>query len=280
MNTNKTIQQIITSRSSCRTYDPKPIPIEKMAQMMEWIDLANSEVKSKIRFTLLSTRSDGKEILVKLGSYGVISGAHTFLVAIIHETEGNPLELGMLFEKVVLKATELGLGTCWLGGTFNKGDFEKNFQLNPKEYIPIVSPLGIAKDKRSLLDTAMRFGAGSNNRKSWSELFFEADDQHPLTQDQAGAYSVPLEMVRIGPSASNKQPWRILKLDNVFHFYLARNSGYGEMMAYDLQLNDLGIAKCHFELCANELGLKGNWINHDPQKLIPGWEYKESWQII
>jgi len=276
----KDILKIIPSRISCRTYDPKPIAKDLLDQMTIFLDELNNETHSKIRFVLISTQEAGNDNGIKLGSYGVLSGTHTYMVAIIHDTEGNAFELGDLFEKAILKATELNLGTCWLGGTFKREDFEKNITLYDHEYIPIVSPLGYAKDKRSLIETAMRFGAGSNHRKPWDSLFFYEDDKHPLTKEAAGEYERILEMVRIGPSASNKQPWRIIKHENYFHFYCARNPGYGEMMKYDLQLNDLGIAKCHFELSALDLGLKGTWKLCDPYPHMGTWEYVTSWEII
>ncbi|MEI7667620.1 MAG: nitroreductase family protein [Erysipelotrichaceae bacterium] len=279
MNTTKPIQQLISSRISCRSYDPSLIASDLIDQMKSFISILNEEANSKIRFSLMSTQQSGNEAKVKLGSYGVISGAHTYIVAITHETEGDALELGYLFEKAILKATDLGLGTCWEGGTFNKTDFEKNIKLNEKEYIPIVSPLGYAKEKRTLLDSAMRFGAGSNNRKPIKDLFFENNTNNPLSMDQAGEYAIALDMVRIGPSASNKQPWRVIKQANTYHFFLARNSGYGEMIKYDLQLNDIGIAMCHFELTVESLGLVGSWIKLEPQPKSTGWEYVSSWVI-
>jgi len=279
MKTNKPIQQVISSRISCRSYDPSPIDADLIDQMQSFIDQMNAEVQSKIRFVLMSTQQAGSDTKIKLGSYGVISGAHTYIVAISHEKEGDALELGGLFEKVILKASDLGLGTCWEGGTFNKADFEKNIELNEHEYIPIVSPLGFAKEKRTLLDSVMRFGAGSNNRKPFKDIFFENDASIPLSMDKAGKYSAALEMIRIGPSASNKQPWRVIKQDKFFHFYLARNPGYGEMIKYDLQLNDIGIAMCHFELTVNSLDLAGSWIKLEPKPQSNGWEYVSSWQI-
>ncbi|MGH4140908.1 hypothetical protein [Clostridium sp.] len=57
--------------------------------------------------------------------------------------------------------------------------------------------------------------------------FFETDGLVPLNEDSAGEYVVPLEMVRLGPSASNKQPWRIIKDKNAYHFFLCRTKGYG-----------------------------------------------------
>ncbi|NTW95182.1 MAG: nitroreductase [Erysipelotrichaceae bacterium] len=279
MNTNKKILELIPSRISIRTYDPKPISQIHLNQMTVFLDELNKQAQSKIRFSILSTQMDGKETNIKLGSYGVLSGTHTYLVSVLHEKEGNALELGYLFEKAILKATDLGLGTCWLGGTFKREDFEKNTQLNDHEYIPIVSSLGYIKDKRSLIESAMRFGVGANNRKAWDTLFFLNDDKHPLSKIDAGDYEKVLEMVRVGPSASNKQPWRIVKQDKFFHFYCARNPGYGDMMKYDLQMNDIGIAKCHFELSATELGLNGSWIITDHPSLGV-WEYVLSWEII
>jgi hypothetical protein len=71
-------------------------------------------------------------------------------------------------------------------------------------------------------------------------------------------------MVRLGPSASNRQPWRIIRDGNDWHFYLRRTPGYGErntslLKLADLQRVDMGIAMCHFELTARELGLSGEW---------------------
>ena len=82
--------------------------------------------------------------------------------------------------------------------------------------------------------------------------------------------------VRLGPSASNKQPWRIIKDENVYHFFLCRTKGYG-VSSYDMQKNDIGIAKCHFELSANELGLKGSWVEIKDISTQNDWEYCCSW---
>jgi hypothetical protein len=92
-------------------------------------------------------------------------------------------------------------------------------------------------------------------------------------------------MVRIGPSASNKQPWRVVKDDNAFHFYLQRTKGYREnsltrfLGLADLQRLDMGIAMCHFELTSREEGLNGKWLSVEPaiKKPDPLIEYTASW---
>ena len=274
------IQTVIRSRISCRTYDPTPLAEDIIAKIQDELLLLNQEASSKVRFVLVSSLNDENNSKTKLGTYGIMSGAHTYIVAIQDVEFGDPLELGYLFEKAILFATELGISTCWLGGTFNRNQFEKSLTLAQNETIPIVSPIGYAKDKRSLLDSAMRFGAGSNNRKPWHELFFEHDSKTPLTKEAAGPFEAALEMVRLGPSASNKQPWRILKKGQDFHFYIQRNPGYGDMIKYDLQLNDLGIAKCHFELIVKEDGIKGSWLKLNPQPEIDGWVYGCTYRLV
>ena len=62
-------------------------------------------------------------------------------------------------------------------------------------------------------------------------------------------------MVRLAPSAVNRQPWRILVDQNCVHFYLKRTKGFNGGKI-DMQKIDMGIALCHFDLMCEELGIK------------------------
>ena len=125
-----------------------------------------------------------------------------------------------------------------------------------------------------------RFVAASDKRKPWNELFYLHDIDNFLDDENSGSFNTPLECVRMAPSASNKQPWRIIKGkgQDAFHFYLKRTPGY-ENIVKDIKLQnvDMGIAMCHFELSAKELGLKGDWNVNDPQIKSDGMEYIVSW---
>jgi len=86
--------------------------------------------------------------------------------------------------------------------------------------------------------------------------------------------------VRLAPSASNRQPWRILKekRSNIFHFYLERAKIYAKAIKrIDMQKVDMGIAMCHFELAARELGLTGSWQQQGNQTNREDKEYIISW---
>jgi hypothetical protein len=119
----------------------------------------------------------------------------------------------------------------------------------------------------------------------WSQLFFEDGFSTPLDNEASNGYGTALEMVRLAPSASNRQPWRVIRSGNLWHFYLQRTPNYRNNLlsrwttVADLQRMDMGIAMSHFELTALELGLKGQWAVADPQIELPDehTEYTVSW---
>lgn len=150
----------------------------------------------------------------------------------------------------------------------------KIINCNPE--VPRVSPLGYAADRRSLADRAVRTLARSSGRLPQEKLFFEGPELRPLSAEQAGE---ALESVRLGPSASNKQPWRVVRTGDTHHFYLARTKGYQKSLeladAADLQRGDIGIAMCHLELAGKDS--RGRWEKDDPG-IGGGWEYVASWK--
>lgn len=275
MDYGESVIETIRRRSSCRAYDSGKTDENALKTMELFADELSAASVSGARFFLTGRNADGEKE-EKLGTYGIISGARHFMVGVADKQRKDEAEFGYLFEKWVLAATALDLGTCWLGGTFKREDFAKNAALADEEFIPIVSPVGIKKAHRSVIDRIMRAGAGSNKRKPPEELFFNATPDKPLAREDYGAYAAALEAVRIAPSASNKQPWRVVRLPEGFAFCLCRTKGYGSTN-FDLQKNDIGIAMCHFELVAAECGLGGHWDKTPPETLAQGWEFVAFW---
>ena len=256
------IQNAMLRRKSIRTYNKEPLSQELKQKIIDYISFMEVPFNAQIRFKIIDLNT--LESNIRLGTYGVIQGATTFLCAAAKKEYRMEESLGYVFEKIILYITSLGLGTCWLGGSFNKADFRKAIILEEDEFIPVISPIGYAKEKRSILDKVMAAAAGSKNRKEWAELFFEKDFSRPLEKEKAGMFEKCLDMVRIAPSASNKQPWRIIKDGNNYHFFVCRSPGYGKIMSFDIQRLDVGIAICHFELVLHELGGSGNWSDMNP----------------
>ena len=283
---NQAITEIIERRFSCRSYNSQPIVQEIRDELSAILDgLSNGPLGAKARLELIAAGADDLASLKGLGTYGIIKGATGFIVCAA-DRSGNPMEdCGYLIEETILFATDRGLGTCWLGGTFNKSGFARKISLKENEIIPAVVSVGYAADKRRWFDAYIRRRAGSDSRLAWNELFFDGDFRTPLSREKTNSYAAPLEMVRLGPSASNNQPWRVIRDGSRWHFYLQRTKGYARRNTKifglpDLQRVDMGIAMCHFALTARKMGLSGGWVIADPGIEKPDrlTEYVVTWR--
>lgn len=287
MDFRSSIAELIRQRRSCRKYLERPLA-ENARRLLETFLAANhtGPFGGRARFALVAATAEDHTALKGLGTYGFIQSATGFIVGAVEQSPNALENFGFLLERAILMATDLGLGTCWLGGTFSKSGFAKKIGLTAGELLPAVAAIGYAADDPISKDRIRRM-AGSNFRRPPEELFFDGDFSTPLSPADAGAYAGPLEMVRWAPSASNRQPWRIVRTPSGWQFYLARSKSYGKgtllftvLRLADLQRVDLGIAMCHFELAAREAGLAGGWLIEDPGIATPptGWEYTATWR--
>lgn len=277
MNIEFSVKETVTSRRSVRTYKDQPISADTLAKLESYIHTLSNPFGASVTFSMLE--SDTAVNADKLGTYGMINGAKKFFGASVKESELALEGLGYEFEKLVLYAASLDLGTCWLGGTFNRSEFAKAMSVNGNDLFPAISPIGIPAVRKSVKESLVRKSIKADQRKPWETLFFNGNFSTPLTAESAGAYAFPLEMTRLGPSASNKQPWRIVKDGDNYHFYEEKAPGYSDRLGFDVQKIDLGIAACHFHLAATEKDLPGRFeVLPVPQIEIPqNVQYLFSW---
>ena len=287
LNFNTSITDLINQRFSCRFYRREPITTEKREGLRAFIEsLPLGPFNAHQRFDLIAATDMDGSSLRGLGTYGFIKNPPAFIVGAMSPSRYDLENFGYLMEAIILYATSIDLGTCWLGGTFTKSSFAKAIKLNGDETIPAVTSVGEYADPERKRQGIASRTAGSDRRLPRETLFFNGTWDVPLSRYDADEYADVLEMVRLGPSASNKQPWRILKQDGFWRFYLRRTPGYREDLIKrildlcDLQRLDMGIAMCHFELTARELGLEGEWVvetdlGTNPDELT---EYTVSWK--
>ena len=272
--------EIIRKRTSVRTYSPSPVDdllkaqLEKICQEKQEGPFHNS-----LRFQVLDLEEISREELPKLGTYGVIKGAQLYILGAVREGKYCLEDLGYSMENVILEATRLGLGTCWLAGTFKRGSFARQMHLSKDELLPAITPVGYPAEHNTTVNGLIRLSVGANRRKPWEELFYKADGKTPLLEEEAGSYRDALEAVRLGPSATNRQPWRLVKdQKDQYHLYLKENRLYNKLLGkIRIQNIDMGIAMCHFELVARQREYKGCWQQADPNLHLHGLKYIASW---
>lgn len=269
------VKDAVTKRYSVRTYDKRAIDKDVKEKILSYAERLQNPLgpRMRVQFIEKETAANGE----KLGTYGIIKGATTYLGVTITDEEYAPEALGYDFEQLVLYATSLGLGTCWLGGTFNRSAFTAAMEIREGEIFPILSPIGYPAEKRSFTEQIMRRSIKADGRLPWKELFFKKDFAASLNQEDAGEYQYPLEMLRLAPSAVNKQPWRVVVTDEAVHFFEKHTLG-AEPGGADMQRIDVGIGICHFHLAAIERNMTGRFVRCVPQFEIPaGITYIASW---
>ena len=257
----------IMGRKSVRTFDGKPVSAEDRERLEQYMRSIRNPFDIPIRFVLLDAKEDGL-------TSPVLSGETLFVAGIIDKVPYADVAFGYSFEKLVLYAWSLGIGTTWIGGTMKRELFEKAAVLSEGEMMPCVSPLGYPAKKRSIRETMMRKGVGADLRMPADKLFFDGAWDVALPSEKQAANADLIEMVRWAPSAVNKQPWRMVFSDNYCHFYEKRDKGYAGEKTGDLQKIDVGIALCHFMMGLEEQGKTPEVLIADPEIAVPdGVEY-------
>lgn len=273
--------EIMKKRYSVRTYSQQQIEPEKLDALTQFITTNNiGPFGNEVRLKIIDASTEKKEQLKSLGSYGIIKGANVFIAGAVKKSEYGMEDFGYCMEKAILEATRLELGTVWLGGMLSRSNFGKRLEVTTDEVVPAVTPIGYSAEKRSLADKMIRTLSKGNNRKKFEELFFVNNLNKPMDKESAGRYFEALEAVRWAPSASNKQPWRIIKNEaGAFDFYLNEDKKYNNIFKdIKIQNIDMGIAMCHFELAAKELGLNGTWQKNQETSKIEDLKYIISWK--
>ena len=249
--------ELIKSRRSVRTYDGTRLTAEETGKLTAYLDTAGSLFDIPVRYVLLDAEEHGL-------SSPVLSGEKMYIAGIVEKKKDAEVSFGYAFEKMVLYAWSLGIGTVWIGGTMKRELFEKAAGVKDGEMMPCVSPLGHPAKKQSFRETMMRRGVKADSRFPAEKLFFDGSPDRPLSGEKQEEIRDLIEMVRRAPSAVNRQPWRIILEDGQYHFYEKKDKGYVSEATGDLQKVDVGIALCHFVMGIEEMGKKAEILICNP----------------
>lgn len=257
MRNNHVYIDAIRSRRSVRTFDGTGLSPEEAAQIIYFANVMRNPYGILIDWQILNAKEQGL-------SSPVITGTDCYIAGKLRWVPHGEEAFGYTFEQVVLFAKSIGIGTTWIAGTMNRAAFERAMELTSDEVMPCVSPLGYPASKMSLREALMRKGIKADSRMPFRELFFKGSLDTPLLPEAAGDLRIPLEMVRLSPSAVNKQPWRVLVCGDTVHFYEKQSRNSVTADGWDVQKIDMGIALCHFALAAEECDVHTEFLLEDP----------------
>ncbi|MHA1212651.1 MAG: nitroreductase family protein [Candidatus Heimdallarchaeota archaeon] len=276
------LDELVNSRVSRRNYINMEIEPKILKELMRSIKKPLiGPFGHSSRFLISDTGISEPDKKVKIGTYGMISGARYYLIGFTKNTPYNIVDFGFSMEKIILKTTDLELGSCWLGAKYASKSLEKQFKLEDEEFIPAITPIGYTKDKKSTKESVISWAIRARKRKPLNKLFFSGNHTQPLNKIEAGKFAIPLEWVRLAPSGRNTQQWRIVKEKDqeVFHFFIAKLGILTDERLSKLNLLDAGIALCHFELGVRQQKLPGKFYQEKPSgmNIKMNHQYIASW---
>lgn len=214
INPDKTIRE----RHSVRKYTDKAIEGETLTHLQEIIKQCNKESGMNIQLVLNDSSAFDNFIL----HHGRLQNAKNY-IALVGNKKAKDLDetAGYYGEKIVLEAQEMGLNTCWVGGTYSKKSVKAE----------------IGDDEKIVAVIAV--GYGENQGVPHSSKTFE---DVSVTVDGTVWYKKGVEYALLAPTALNQQKFKFQLLDNNI---VSVKAEFGAMTKIDK-----GIAKYHFEIGA------------------------------
>ncbi len=226
------LRQAIEKRISRRSYLDQPLKEDVIHVLNASITRYNQESGLAIRLV-----QGGKEL------FSGLSNVPAYLALIGRKDDlGLKEKAGYYGELLVLEATILGLGTCWVGGTYQKDRCMEQLQLTSDDELACVVSLGYVKASMGFKEkmTYKMIHHQSAGKK--------AEEMYVVEEPASDWFFKGMAAVRKAPSALNKQPVVFYWRDGVI-------TASVENMA-SRQAIDLGIARLHFALGAD---CGGHW---------------------
>ena len=144
-------------------------------------------------------------------------------------------KIGYFGELLVLEATRMGFGSCWVGGTYRPEALPWDPETDGKlDCLLVMGNVWEPRWKEKMLHAVIR-----PRSKKWEQMC--AVDSPPPAWFKEG-----MQAVQLAPSAVNRQPVMFFWKDGNVTARVSDMNAYRDV--------DLGIAKLHFALAAG-----GNW---------------------
>lgn len=250
MNIRETWLNAITTRVSIREFEDTPLKSDHFKTLNDLVDELNAIDTEESIGLILINESNDQVYKGMIGSYGKVSSAPAFLMIIENQNHSlSKVNMGYYGEAFVLEATALGLGTCWISGTFDRKFTEDYLDLKDNERVHAIIPVGYAKPKETRKKNILSRMIGSSKRKPIEKLCNNYSDTLPQGIKDA------LEAARLAPSAVNGQPWRFEASDNSLKFSIEKSQDSNTTP----KRLDVGISMLHAEIAFKSHNIEGHW---------------------
>lgn len=231
--------QAVVDRHSTRSFTGQPFTADDIRNIDAAVAEANARSDGRFKIVFFpGTVAEGR-----VGTYGVISRPSGWFGVCAPEGT-DAIRAAMAMERIVLMLTAAGIGTCWVGGTFDRKVTDTFTSQGAGMHLRVLVAAGYPAEKVRFVDRLMRGIAGSRKRKAVQELFTVVDGNMKYWRSA-------LDAMRLAPSSMNSQPWRGRIYADRIEFSCATHSALSDI--------DMGIGLAHFLIGAEADGIVGRF---------------------
>lgn len=213
--------EAIKNRHSVRKYLDKQIDETTRKELTSFMDECNRESGMNIQINY----DEPTAFQSMLAKYGKFENVNNYIALV--GKDNNELEqlAGYYGEKIVIKAQQLGLNTCWVALSFNKRKTKKVIDINSGEKLLMVISLGYGENQ------------GFAHKEKDVKDFYTASSEVPQW------FLDGIKASSLAPTARNQQKFK-------FHY----DNGIVELTSGSgiYSKTDMGIVKYHFEVGAKD----------------------------
>lgn len=205
--------ELMKQRHSVRSYYEKEIELEKKEQLEQLI----KEINGNANLHIQACFDEPKAFNTFMAHYGKFEGVTNYIALVA--TKNKDVEIGYYGEKIVLKAQELGLNSCWVAMTYGKGKAKVSKEKGEKIYCVLALGYGKTSGVEHKIKTFEQVSNVSNDTPLW--------------------FKNGVAAALLAPTAMNQQKF-FFTYDNDLVTIKTKKGFYSKI--------DLGIAKYHFEV--------------------------------
>ena len=217
--------EAMEKRHSVRQYADKAMEAEVLQAIQEEIDVCNRE--GDLHIQLIT--DEPKAFDSFMAHYGKFEGVTNYIALIGKKGRDLDEKCGYYGERLVLKAQQLGLNTCWVAMSYSK--VPGTFRVEKGEKLTVVIALGYGKTQ------------GTEHKSKAPEAVSNIEDDSPEW------FKKGVTAALLAPTAMNQQK---------FYLKLMAGEVSAKAKAGFYTKLDLGIVKYHFELGAGKSNFE--WV--------------------
>jgi nitroreductase len=142
--------EVIQRRRSVRSYEPTPVPVEKLKKVLEAARLAPSAGNVQPWRFIVVLDSQKRRKIAKGCRYGHFLDESPVVIVGCGDQKTSPrwhaIDTCIAMENLVLAATGEGLGTCWIG-VFNEKTIREMLKIPSHLKVVALLALGFSREK-------------------------------------------------------------------------------------------------------------------------------------